>query len=82
MTSTPSPTAEIRTLARAVLARALLLLLGLALPSLASAAVRVKDLASVQGVRDNELFGYGLVVGLAGTGDSALLRGLSCTPRP
>ncbi|HET7754928.1 MAG TPA: flagellar basal body P-ring protein FlgI [Anaeromyxobacteraceae bacterium] len=39
-------------------------------PSLARPASRVKDLAQVQGVRDNELFGYGLVVGLAGTGDS------------
>lgn len=32
-------------------------------------AVRVKDLAYVQGVRANQLLGYGLVVGLAGTGD-------------
>jgi flagellar P-ring protein precursor FlgI len=32
-------------------------------------AERVKDLASVQGVRTNQLVGYGLVVGLAGTGD-------------
>ena len=32
-------------------------------------AERVKDLASVQGVRSNQLIGYGLVVGLAGTGD-------------
>jgi flagellar P-ring protein precursor FlgI len=32
-------------------------------------AERVKDLASVQGVRGNQLVGYGLVVGLAGTGD-------------
>src|SRR6185295_13239170 len=32
-------------------------------------ADRVKDLASVQGVRTNQLMGYGLVVGLAGTGD-------------
>jgi len=32
-------------------------------------AVRVKELASLQGVRDNLLLGYGLVVGLAGTGD-------------
>lgn len=47
------------------------LLLLLALPGLAHAApVRVKELTQVQGVRDNELFGYGLVVGLAGTGDS------------
>ncbi|HEY5056786.1 MAG TPA: flagellar basal body P-ring protein FlgI [Acidobacteriaceae bacterium] len=31
---------------------------------------RIKDIASVQGVRDNQLVGYGLVVGLHGTGDS------------
>ncbi|MBN2887332.1 MAG: flagellar basal body P-ring protein FlgI [Chromatiaceae bacterium] len=30
---------------------------------------RVKDLASIAGVRDNQLIGYGLVVGLVGTGD-------------
>jgi len=35
----------------------------------AAHAERVKDLASVQGVRNNQLVGYGLVVGLAGTGD-------------
>lgn len=32
-------------------------------------AERLKDLASIQGVRDNPLIGYGLVVGLDGTGD-------------
>lgn len=37
----------------------------------ASAAVRVKDIARVDGVRKNQLLGYGLVVGLNGTGDSA-----------
>ena len=31
--------------------------------------VRVKDIARVQGVRDNQLYGLGLVVGLNGTGD-------------
>jgi len=31
---------------------------------------RVKDLVDVEGIRDNMLVGYGLVVGLAGTGDS------------
>jgi flagellar P-ring protein precursor FlgI len=36
---------------------------------LAAAAERVKDLATVLGVRDNQLLGYGLVVGLDGTGD-------------
>lgn len=35
----------------------------------AGAAVRVKEIASVEGVRDNQLIGYGLVVGLNGTGD-------------
>ena len=35
----------------------------------AAQAERVKDLASVQGVRANQLVGYGLVVGLDGTGD-------------
>ena len=33
--------------------------------------VRIKELARVEGVRDNALVGYGLVVGLAGTGDSS-----------
>ena len=32
-------------------------------------ADRVKDLAAIAGVRDNQLVGYGLVVGLSGTGD-------------
>ena len=33
-------------------------------------AVRIKDIASFEGIRDNQLMGYGLVVGLNGTGDS------------
>jgi len=33
-------------------------------------AIRIKDLASFEGVRDNQLLGYGLVVGLNGSGDS------------
>ena len=36
---------------------------------LAGASVRIKDLASIEGVRENQLLGYGLVVGLNGTGD-------------
>ncbi|HTW23273.1 MAG TPA: flagellar basal body P-ring protein FlgI [Candidatus Baltobacteraceae bacterium] len=32
--------------------------------------VRLKDISTVEGVRDNPLIGYGLVVGLKGTGDS------------
>ncbi|MBR3745625.1 MAG: flagellar basal body P-ring protein FlgI [Selenomonadaceae bacterium] len=35
-----------------------------------SAVTRIKDIAKVQGVRSNQLLGYGLVVGLPGTGDS------------
>ena len=35
-----------------------------------SAVTRIKDIAKVQGVRSNQLVGYGLVVGLNGTGDS------------
>jgi flagellar P-ring protein precursor FlgI len=34
-----------------------------------AAQVRVKDVARVQGVRENSLYGYGLVIGLNGTGD-------------
>ncbi len=33
-------------------------------------AVRVKDIASLRGARDNQLIGFGIVVGLDGTGDS------------
>ena len=43
-------------------------LISLILPNLAHAD-RVKDLATVQGVRNNQLVGYGLMVGLDGTGD-------------
>jgi flagellar P-ring protein precursor FlgI len=38
-------------------------------PGHAQAQIRVKDIADVQGVRENQLVGYGLVVGLNGTGD-------------
>jgi len=37
--------------------------------STGSSAIRLKDLATIEGVRDNQLIGYGVVVGLAGTGD-------------
>lgn len=48
----------------------LLVALGFAPPAARAADARIKELAQVQGQRDNELFGYGLVVGLQGTGDS------------
>lgn len=52
------------------LLRALLLMCCLAPLSVAPVlADRIKDLAVLQGVRNNQLIGYGLVVGLDGTGD-------------
>ena len=39
--------------------------------AVAAKAAAIKDLASVVGVRDNQLIGYGLVVGLNGTGDGS-----------
>jgi flagellar P-ring protein precursor FlgI len=53
---------------------ALLLVLTTAVGSVFAAdapLVRVKDIARVQGVRDNQLYGLGLVIGLNGTGDSS-----------
>ncbi len=45
------------------------LMLGLMLVSLHVQAARLKDIATIQGVRSNQLIGYGLIVGLDGTGD-------------
>jgi flagellar P-ring protein FlgI len=50
---------------------ALLALVAAALPATAQAE-RVRDLGTYQGVRSNQLTGYGIVVGLAGTGDDNL----------
>src|SRR5690348_14302845 len=54
--------------ARLGLRRAVMAAVALMLCSVVHAE-RVKDLASVAGVRANQLVGYGLVVGLSGTGD-------------
>jgi flagellar P-ring protein precursor FlgI len=65
------PNLDLRTLA----SRALMLALLLAIAALAAFAdtasreVLVRDITSVEGVRENMLVGYGLVVGLRGTGD-------------
>ena len=48
---------------------ALLLISIAAVSSSASAQTRIKDVTDVEGVRDNQLVGYGIVVGLNGTGD-------------
>tara|TARA_R110001583_G_scaffold63563_1_gene185928 strand:+ start:9554 stop:10678 length:1125 start_codon:yes stop_codon:yes gene_type:complete len=45
--------------------------LTLALLASTADAARIKDIASVQGVRSNQLVGYGLVVGLPGTGEKS-----------
>ncbi|MGB3277436.1 MAG: flagellar basal body P-ring protein FlgI [Castellaniella sp.] len=54
---------------RRLAAGALALSLGVLLPLGAAQAERIKDLASFTGVRENQLIGYGLVVGLDGSGD-------------
>ncbi len=55
-------------LSRRIAYLAALALLTLALPA---QALRIKEVAAVQGVRNNQLSGYGLVVGLDGTGDKS-----------
>jgi flagellar P-ring protein precursor FlgI len=47
-----------------------LALLVAVMPAPVEASSRIKDLAAIEGVRENQLIGYGLVVGLNGTGDS------------
>lgn len=54
----------------AVVLAAALAVAGLPAPTGYAAAVRIKDIANFEGIRDNMLVGYGLVVGLNGTGDS------------
>jgi flagellar P-ring protein precursor FlgI len=49
---------------------ALVALAALGVSAPASARSRIKDIVSFEGVRENQLIGYGLVVGLNGTGDS------------
>ncbi|WP_244946901.1 flagellar basal body P-ring protein FlgI [Legionella israelensis] len=49
--------------------RFLLFVVMLCIADIGANAVRIKDITSLQGVRENQLVGYGLVVGLDGTGD-------------
>lgn len=53
---------------------AIILSLFLILIASSAQAIRIKDMASFEGVRENQLMGYGLVVGLNGTGDSDQTR--------
>jgi flagellar P-ring protein precursor FlgI len=50
--------------------RIIIFLIAALLTVQSQAATRIKDVAAVQGVRDNQLIGYGLVMGLQGTGDT------------
>lgn len=59
----------LKTLSASALA-AVMVVSGATVPSLALANSRIKDIAEFEGIRDNLLVGYGLVVGLNGTGDS------------
>lgn len=58
-----------RTLRQTLITTGLLLALLLAAAA-AQAASRLKDIVDIEGVRENQLVGYGLVVGLDGTGDT------------
>ncbi len=44
--------------------------IAMGLGALPAPAARIKDIVDIEGIRDNQLVGYGLVVGLNGTGDS------------
>ena len=55
---------------RTLQAACVAVILALCAPANAGATSRIKDLASIEGVRQNQLIGYGLVVGLNGTGDT------------
>jgi len=50
------------------------LLSAAALAAAPERGVRLKDLVTIEGVRSNQLIGYGLVVGLNGTGDRQQTR--------
>jgi flagellar P-ring protein precursor FlgI len=52
------------------LAALLAVSMAVCVPVQAGATSRIKDLANIEGVRQNQLIGYGLVVGLNGTGDT------------
>lgn len=59
-----------RKIVAAALCVMLCMMAGAAFAASSTVSARIKDIAKVQGVRSNQLVGYGLVVGLNGTGDS------------
>jgi len=60
---------QIRRIKRPLIFGAVMALMLTALPDRDALAIRIKEIADIKGVRDNQLVGYGLVVGLDGTGD-------------
>ncbi len=64
------PNARLRTAGRRLVAALAALAVAALLGTPAAAASRLKDIVDIEGVRDNLLVGYGLVVGLNGTGDT------------
>jgi flagellar P-ring protein precursor FlgI len=56
---------------RALIAKTLTVFLIILIAASTAHAVRIKDIATFEGVRHNQIIGYGLVVGLNGTGDKA-----------
>jgi flagellar P-ring protein precursor FlgI len=61
------PNRLLRTIAATILSAALI---ATPLTPIQAAPARIKDIVDMEGIRENQLVGYGLVVGLNGTGDS------------
>ncbi len=61
---------SMKELNRGILTGVIVVLLASLLVPASAGAARIKDIASIGGIRDNQLVGYGLVVGLMNTGDS------------
>ena len=61
---------SLRNLAFLIILSMLFVITLISLVDKAAAASRIKDLTEIEGIRENQLVGYGLVVGLNGTGDS------------
>jgi flagellar P-ring protein precursor FlgI len=65
-----------------MITRLLLALILVLSAAYAQAAVRIKDIADIRGLRENQIVGYGLVIGLNGSGDTlrnAPLRSSPCS---
>jgi flagellar P-ring protein precursor FlgI len=69
-TMTSGANSGLRSIGRLFVSALAVVALGAALAAPVQAKSRIKDIASFEGIRDNLLVGYGLVVGLNGTGDS------------